>query len=147
MENESLAQTVSPDSQVRPAPSFVSLFEVITDRRETIVEWNTRSFKLWYNAALLTPKREREWREISDEEKSRPAILARFICELALEWDIKVPPKDWDRNAIPTEADMATWESYPLTQETLEVLPTDFLATCVNAITENIRPNQERSAT
>jgi hypothetical protein len=144
---DSTAEIVTPDSQVRPAPGPVCLFEITEDRQEVVVDLeNGRSFKLWYNRATMTPKREREWKAISDQEKSESPILARFLTELVLEWEIKVPPADWPKDQVPTQEDMASWEAYPINQDCLEALPADFLATCVNAISGHIRPNLDSSA-
>lgn len=117
----------------------LSVVNKVTEQKTVSISFGDEVLELTYNRSKYTPKFEREVKELMDS--NLPAnMLAKMVFALVTDWNLEdvvdpdAPEKEWE------------YEKVPLTLETFEaLLSAEALATIVEALSEDNRPNQKPS--
>lgn len=110
-----------------------------SEQKTVSILFGEETLELTYNRSKYTPRFEREVKELMDS--NLPAnMLAKMVFALVIDWNVEdvvddtLPEKDWE------------YAKVPLTYETFEsLLSAEALATIVEALSEDNRPNQKPS--
>lgn len=110
-----------------------------SEQKTVSIKFGDETLELTYNRAKYTPRFEREVKQLMEE--NLPAnMLAKMVFALVIDWnamdvvDDSLPEDSWE------------WYKVPLTFETFEsLLSAEALATIVESLAEDNRPNQKPS--
>lgn len=106
------------------------LSQLRADMRSVTLDIEGESLTITYRPSAITPEAEDQLRDLSGQ--ARPgAALAELLANLIAGWDLFGDDE----------------QPLPITPETLRRLPTAFLASAMQAIAEDIRPNGRSAAT
>jgi hypothetical protein len=114
---------------VRSRSSVFTLADLRGEDTQTLFEWNGRRLRVSYNPNAMTIKDHRVIREMTaneDPENPSGEWLIPSLCRFITGWDLVADPE--------------TMEMLPISQETMEQLPSRFLIGLIRHIQEEINP-------
>jgi hypothetical protein len=113
----------------------VNVFDLMVGESTTTIDWNNQKIGVTYNPNEYTPEVEAGWAEMEKNGWMAP-VLTDFVCRLVTSWDIK---GRWDDEAGKFKV---SDEMFPIVEGQVRHLPMQFLASVVNAITEDSQPGR-----